>query len=164
MWSRIEPRVLKFRLPPDRTLRVFQVSGYSYIELMFVIVVISILAALAVPYLQKARMSSNEASALTSVRTVGQGQVAYKNRYNGYATLPELVGEELIDGSLGSGSKAGYQFSMQNLSDDHFEIIAFPLDLGTSGQKGFYADETGVIRYTIDGALPSSSSSPVAGN
>ena len=93
-----------------------------------------------------------------------QGQVAYENRYHNYGTLQELVDDQLIDGSLGSGSKSGYQFLMQIATQGRFEIVAIPQEAGVSGEKGFYGDETGVIRSSTDGSMPGPTSPPVTGS
>ena len=132
--------------------------GFSLIELIFVAAVISILAA---PYLHRAVMRSNETSAVVGVRIMVLAQVTYENRYKTYGTLEELVGEDLLDESLGSGTKAGYQFWIQNVTKHSFEVYAIPTKTGTSGQRGFFADETAAIRYSTDGSPPGPSSPAV---
>ena len=97
-------------------------QGFSLIELLIVVVIIGIIAAIAIPNLLAARRSANEGSAISSMRTLHGAQMTWQGtqgagEYAGTngaspdtAGLAALMGAGLIDSTLGSGTKSGYQF------------------------------------------------------
>jgi type IV pilus assembly protein PilA len=95
-------------------------KGFSLIELLIVVVIIGIIAAIAIPNLLAARRSANEGSAISACRTLHGAQMTYASTYgNGdYAgatawsstALSELATPGLVDTVLGQGSKSGYNF------------------------------------------------------
>jgi type IV pilus assembly protein PilA len=150
-------------------------KGFSLIELLIVVAIILIIAAIAIPNLLRSRMAANEASAVGSIRTLNTAEVTYSSAYTdvGFATtLANLgpgsntctgaagatsTGACLIDNVLGSGTKSGYNFTLgagpsTSTPQYTFVVNANPVTTGTSGQRGFYSDQTGVIRYNQSGA------------
>ncbi len=168
-------------------------DGFSLIELLVVVAVILIIAAIAVPNFMRARMAANESSAVQNLRTMTTASVIYSTTYgNSYApTLGALGGPAgtttatcsnalLIDNMLsnnGTGntsSKSGYAYSYvpgTGLTNPaagcstpgvlDFQIRADPITPGITGQRRFFTDQTGVIRYTSDGSVPDVSSTPI---
>lgn len=132
--------------------------GFSFIELLMVTAVIAILAGLAVPHLRRVQMTANEKTTMASLRTVFSAQAMYHARYRTYADLGPLVANKFLDDSVGSGQKSGYAYSVSLYNVNAFQVVAVPLETGVSGEKGFYIDETGVIRYTEDGSAPTAAS------
>jgi type IV pilus assembly protein PilA len=136
-------------------------KGFSLIELLIVVAIILIIAAIAIPNLLRSRMAANEASAVGSLRTLNTAAVTYSSTYpaNGYpATMAALgtsggatsASADLIDSVLASGTKSGYGFTFTgdgNLPSNGYKIVGDPTNRGTSGQRGFYTDQSGVIRY-----------------
>jgi prepilin-type N-terminal cleavage/methylation domain-containing protein len=148
--------------------------GFTLIELMIVVTIIAIIAAIAIPNLLRSRMSANEAGAAGGIRTISTGETAYQasgidsttSGVSKYATMTSLgTGTTpFIDTALASGVKQGYQFvATPALSGNTptYTATATPAQLGTSGLKAFFVDETGLIRFEGDGSTPSSTSPPM---
>lgn len=147
----------------------------GYLSAAFIPIVL-IIAAIAIPNLLRARMAANEASAVGSLRTIEAADISYSERYGrGFATsLRELGpatdgtenanGANLLDGGLAGGMRYGYAFSYEASSTrtdgvlDAFHVNADPITEGTTGERHFYVDQTGVIRYHEDG--PANEHSP----
>ncbi len=146
-----------------------KLAGFSLIELLIVVAVILVIAAIAIPNLLRSRMAANEASAVASVRSINTSQVVYQSTYNiGFAarlidlgdggvaanctppTLPVFTSSCLIDSSLATGSKSGYNFTYTPVSTGAvvgaYIVNADPISSGGSGQRHFFSDETLVIR------------------
>ena len=149
-------------------------KGFSLIELLIVVAIILIIAAIAIPNLLKSKMAANESSAVGSVRTINTGEVTYAAGCPnvGYSSsLTELntgancaSGLNIIDNVLATGAKSGYTFAYAAAPDatkliNTYTLTAVPGVVGTTGQRGFYSDQTGVIRYTLDGTAPTNASS-----
>ena len=152
-------------------------KGFSLIELLIVVAIILIIAAIAIPNLLRSRMAANEASAVGSLRTLNTAAVTYSSTYPsvGYpGTLASLAppagggtasssAADLVDSVLASGTKSGYGFTFTGgtgLPSNGYSIVGDPVNRGTSGQRGFYTDQSGVIRYA-SGANAASSDSPL---
>jgi len=147
-------------------------SGFSLIELLIVVAIILVIAAMAIPNLLRSKMSANEASAVSSMRTIATAQTTYAISYpaDGYAdTLTKLAAPSgggsvdsnhagLLDWVLGCASqpctKSGYQFSIVNTVGspiNAYEITAVPQMLGTTGRRGFCGNQVPIITYDPNG-------------
>src|SRR5499425_2519340 len=146
-------------------------KGFSLIELLIVVAIILIIAAIAIPNLLRSRMAANEASAVGSLRTINTAAVTYSSTYPnaGYppaltnltpATSATSTSADLIDSVLSAGTKSGYTFKFTgdgNTPSTGYSIVATPVKQGTSGQRGFFTDQSGVIRNDPTGAATSAS-------
>ena len=161
-------------------------KGFSLIELLIVVAIILIIAAIAIPNLLRSRMAANEASAVGSIRTINTAQVTYNSTYGfGYGTLVQLstpvagcagatsAAACLIDSNLGGGTKSGYTFTSLPLNGAgtaaspflNFNSTAVPVAPGQSGQSDFCSDDSGVIRRDptgAAGAVAACATSPLA--
>lgn len=143
--------------------RAISSRGFSLIELMIVVAIITILASIGAAHLGESRMAANEASAIGSVRSLFSGEIVYASTEGSsqFGTLAQLEAADIIDSNLGSGSKAGYTFSLVPNGSINFTVTAVPDSFGLTGRRGFYIDATGVIRFTKDGTPPDATSPPL---
>jgi type IV pilus assembly protein PilA len=139
-------------------------KGFSLIELLIVVAIILIIAAIAIPNLLRARIAANESSAVASVRTVNTAQISYNSAYPtvGFAaTLTNLGGTGnctpssatacLIDGVLTNGNKSGYSFNLSGVSGtpaSSYQISASPVTLNQTGTRYFCSFADSVVRFS----------------
>ena len=139
--------------------------GFSLIELLIVVAIIGIIAAIAVPNLLQSKADANEASAISSMRNLVSSQITYSATTGAgtYATsLGSLSTSKLIGSVLGSGTKDGYTFSASTgTGNTTFSLKARPQTYGSTGTRSFFADESGVIRYNTGDAEADSASPPL---
>ena len=153
-------------------------KGFSLIELLIVVAIILIIAAIAIPNLLRARMAANEASAVASLRTVNTAEITYASTYPtvgfapaltnlggtlGVACVPSSTTACLIDAVLSSNGnpagsgKSGYKFTTGTGTVSGgvtigYTALAVPLVLNRTGIRGFCAEEDGVVRVDPLGA------------
>jgi prepilin-type N-terminal cleavage/methylation domain-containing protein len=143
-------------------------KGFSLIELLIVVAIILIIAAIAIPNLFRARMAANESSAVASIRTINTGEITYNSAYPtvGYpAALTNLGGIApctpsstsacLIDSVLAAGTKSGYTFAAIGAGGPpltQYYATAVPMTLNQTGIRSFCSFEDAVIRVQPTGA------------
>jgi type IV pilus assembly protein PilA len=142
-------------------------KGFSLIELLIVVAIILIIAAIAIPNLLRSRIAANEASAASSVRTVVSMETQYKINTATYGTLAELNTANLIDAALGvTGVKSGYNFASAAVTADTFQVTAQPSSPGNSGVRAFCSDQNTIVK--VDGLsnppTPGTGAACLAGN
>jgi type IV pilus assembly protein PilA len=148
-------------------------DGFSLVELLIVVGIILVIAALAIPSLLRSKISANEASAASSMRTLDAAEIEYNTTYGSFSpdlsslglsygvtptsTLADLVDQSLAPtGGTAIANKSGYVFSYTG-SKNGFTLNASPAILNQSGVRYFYSDQSLVIRVNPSGvATPSS--------
>jgi prepilin-type N-terminal cleavage/methylation domain-containing protein len=156
-------------------------KGFSLIELLIVVAIILIIAAIAIPNLLRSRIAANQASAVGSLRTLNTAEITYSSTYNvgftsvlSYLAPPATAGANpnstaagLIDSVLAGGAKSGYNFAYTPGASDAtgrintYGITATPVSDST-GTNYYYTDESGVIRQNST-TTAASTDSPIAG-
>jgi len=142
-----------------------RVRGFSLIELLIVVAIILIIAAIAVPSYLRARMEANESSAVSGLRTINTAQISYQSAYPtvGFSSSltalggsscypPSSTGACMIDTVLASGSKSGYTYNMTNASgtpNATYQVIANPLVWDVSGVRYFCSFQDAVVRFSL---------------
>ena len=125
-------------------------AGFSLIELLIVVAILGIIAAIAVPYLESARQATKSASAINSIRTINSSQASFRSATGRYGTLEELGnGNYIADSSLIAGEKSGYTFSVSSATDLNYEAVADPIFDPTGAFQHYYIDASGVIRAEV---------------
>jgi prepilin-type N-terminal cleavage/methylation domain-containing protein len=149
----------------NQSLKQKKSGGFSIIELLIVVVVIGIIAAIAVPNLLKSRRAANEASAITSVRVISREEVTF--RFSGgtdsFGTMAELYAGKFLHDELGAppNIKQGFSFAVQTIAPTSstppkYTIQANPVIhsltnvISGTGARNFGANESGVIYQTLD--------------
>ena len=159
-------------------------GGFSLIELLIVVAIILIIAAIAIPSLMRARMAANESSAVASLRTINSAETTYQSTYPtvGYAPALSNLGGALGTGCTSSSStaclidsvlanngnpansgKSGYSFSSgvgavgQGIKVG-YTMQAVPMTLNVTGTRGFCTEEDAVVRVDPAGKCSNSES------
>jgi type IV pilus assembly protein PilA len=154
-------------------------NGFSLIELLIVVAIILIIAAIAIPNLLRARMQANEASAASSIHALNTAEISYSSAFPsiGFSANLASLGDGgtspcpgsaaascYIDPNLASGTKSGYLFSyVQDATSTpslHYTLNADPVNRGISGQRSFFSSDSNVTRYNTT-AVANSADSPL---
>ncbi|MGE3166047.1 MAG: type IV pilin protein [Planctomycetota bacterium] len=131
-------------------------AGFTLIELMIVLLIIALVAALAVPQLTQSRKSGHEVSAIGSLRSIKTSQERYRQLRGRFGTVADLVAMGLLDESF-SGPRSGYVFASPSApTTTGFEVTAEPMN-AQAGDRYFYLNASGVVRFSTAGTADATS-------
>ena len=138
--------------------------GFTLVEIMIVVAIISLLAAIAIPNLLRARHNANEAAAIAALRTISTACESFRSAQTppsypaslsvlGSAT-PPYIDNSLAAATEAASAKQGYYYTYALVSANQFTCTATPAVSGTTGTRIFFVDESGVIRLNNASGAP----------
>jgi type IV pilus assembly protein PilA len=150
--------------------------GFSLIELLIVVTIILIIAAIAIPKVLSTKIQANETAAIVTLHTLNANALMYSNSYGGFphaisdmgpgggaGAAPSSAAADLIDSSLASGVKGGYKYTLKVEAIDpagnvnNYSIIATPVTVGSTGQRSFFTDLSDTVRASQTGVADATS-------
>jgi type IV pilus assembly protein PilA len=151
--------------------------GFSLIELLIVVAIILVIAAIAIPNFMRSRIAANESASVQNMRNIVTANVVYSSTYGiGYSTslaglgpaggaLPTSTNAALIDDVLAAGTKSGYSYvyvatAPVNGVTGSYTLNANPVTVGVTGNRFFFTDDSGLIRQNTS-ATASASDTPI---
>ena len=149
-------------------MKIMRKKGFTLVEIMIVVAIIALLAAIAIPNLLRARLNANEGAAIGNLHTLVTALGSYQANQSppSYPVQASAIGipnlttplsdPPYIDTVLAGGTKQGYQFTYAGTQYAYTIIAAPPLaSQGKTGVRHFFADESGVIRVgdTVAGTV-----------
>jgi type IV pilus assembly protein PilA len=143
--------------------------GFSLIELLIVISIILIIAAIAVPKMNKQLMLAREQAAIRQIQTLHQAELQYQSQFGRFAqNLTELgppasgaanqSAADIIPKNLSEGKNSGYVFTIAAIQGG-YSILAVPESFGSTGSRSFFSDQSGAIHQS-DTSEPANANSP----
>jgi len=161
---------MKSKVSLCRAGRQARANGFTLMELLIVMAIIAILMLIAIPTVGSLKKKANDLSAQQSIHTIINAQSMYESNYptNGFSCslaalggdpktgAPTPVSAQLIQPDLASGFKSGYIFTISNCSKVNaggtdritgYSISAVPQTVGTTGDRAYCADQSGIIKF-----------------
>ena len=138
--------------------------GFTLVEIMIVVAIISLLAAIAIPNLLRARHNANEAAGIAALRTISTACESFRaaqtppaypaNLAALSAATPAYIDAGLAGATAAGTAKQGYFYTYALVNANQYTCTATPAVAGTTGTRVFFVDESGVIRITNAAGAP----------
>lgn len=139
--------------------------GFTLVEIMIVVAIIALLAAIAIPNVLRGRTTANESAAIGNIRALVSSLEMYRSVNNAYPTGANWVANmyttptpdfgppsfnHVMDGTAASLSQ-GYLYTYTSAAGTVYTIVGLPQTLGNTGTRSFFVDESGLIRHCTGG-------------
>ena len=128
-------------------------KGFTLIELMIVVAIIAIIAAIAIPNLLRSRLQSNEAAAQSNLKTIQNAEVQYNTAKGKYGVFSDLVtpGDGVASGFLDNSwkdgvVKSGYTYTLVSADANSFAATAAPQTANSTGINTYTTDQSGQLQ------------------
>ncbi len=124
--------------------------GFTLVEIMIVVAIIVLLAAIAIPNLLRARLNANEATAIATMRTLSTAMESYRAAqtppsYPANLSILNTSTPPYIDSALATGNKSGYTFTL-SAGTNTYTVTGTPQSVNVTGSRSFFVDSSGVVR------------------
>jgi len=141
--------------------------GFTLVEIMIVVAIIALTAAIAIPNLLRARLNANESMAIASIQTISSAAQSYRTANPTYPSILSDLSSPYppyLDVILGCVNqpcgKQGYSFALTGVTDN-FTATATPQTFNVTGNRSFYVDASGVIRTCATNGCDPSGGNPI---
>ena len=129
-------------------------KGFSLVELLIVVAIIGIIAAIAIPSLLAARRAANESAAIGNLRTIGSAEATYFSQRGRYGTFANLTSQSMLDTAMSSGAtRDSYSLTEVGTTGAAFQFAATPTS-SSSGTRGFNILDDFVVRQSTTTVAP----------
>lgn len=146
-------------------------KGFTLIEIMIVVGIVSLLATLVVPQMLRSRMVANEVGTIAALRTIYGGCQGYYTNIAPHTyppdlltlntTIPPYIDAVLANAISPASARQGYFYTYTFIDDEHFSVIAWPVSFGRTGCRNFFVNELGTITYNQQDGLAPNINDPV---
>ncbi len=137
-------------------------KGFTLVEIMIVVAIIALIAAIAIPNLLRARHNANETAGIGAMRTLSTAMESFRAAQTPptypvtlatlSAAVPPYVGSTLAGATTAGTARQGYFFTYTRTSANAYTLQGTPATVGTTGTRRFFVDQSGVIRANAAGA------------
>ena len=128
------------RAPSTTPTNLTRQQGFTLLELMTVVGVVAIIAAIAIPQFLTAKKITNEGAAISSLRSISTSYAVYRTRFGAYPTLDDLMARNMIDDTF-TGVRRGYFYSSIGVVDgSRWSVVAEPENPGRDGDRYFFLE------------------------
>ena len=145
-------------------MRLRKMAGFTLVEIMIVVAIISLLAAIAIPNLLRARHNANEAASIGALRTISTACESFRSAQTPptypanlaalSGAVPPYIDAGLAGATAAASARQGYFYTYARVNANQFTCTASPAVTGTTGTRIFFVDESGVIRLNSAAGAP----------